>query len=493
MIKSLEISKIIYLSWKNVHKNLIIQNPFLKFFIPIISILLFALFLLLTNKALNPFIETFGLTDPRMITVIFVTLFINISLLTSITLNMILLISPERNIIELSTLWLPITPLQRKVGYYFPLLLIVTFLLSVFFIPILLTITLTLNYTIFQTIILLGSMLLQIIMIFLTTLIVYEVVNYVTGKILVLPFNRAISVSVAGYFILGILYLNLDLKMFQELYVNMTYNFLYLMLINMTFVSDFFGEFQLGNVILFYGWFLIIFALFLCSTLLPSIIKESPNISLLKSIPFSKNKFLTFTVKEIKETVRNSENILYVIVLSTISLILTFVLDLKNYYILLSIPIWVMSSFISYSSYGREQKTFLMWNVIPYSSVKWMYAKLLGNVILSLGLATFLFILYKISYPLSIIEFYKHLPIGIMVTVAAYMLGIIFPYSPKHPYSTAFTAIGGILIALPAFLFIYNFIEYIPQSIYPYITLSLIVIFSVSLYVIDGWKKKYAD
>ncbi|MFY0758834.1 hypothetical protein AB1K32_08145 [Metabacillus dongyingensis] len=493
MIKSLEISKIIYLTWKNHYKQLIVQNPFLKIIIPMTAILLFTLLLLLTNQALYPFIESFGLTDPRMIPVIFVALFINLSLLTSISLNMLLLISPERNNIELSMLWLPLTSFQRKAGYYLPLLIIVTFLLSVFYVPILLTMTLALKFTFLQTIVLFGSMFLQITMILFTTLIVFEGVNYLTGHLLNLPFNRALSVSSAGFAILGILFFTLDLNMFQSLYVNMEYNFLYLMLINLTFVSDLFGDFQAGYVVMVHVLALLIFLVFLCSVLLPSSIKDSSGIAFLKRLPFSKNKFLSFAVKEFKETIRNSENILYVIVLSTISLFLAFVLDLGNYYVLLPIPIWIMSSFLSYSSYGREQKTFLMWNAIPYSSKKWIYAKLIANMLLSIGLATILFIVFKMSYPLSILEYYKYLPIGILVTTAAYMIGVIFPYSPKHPYSTAFTAVGGSLIALPAFLLIYKGLEYVPQSIYQYFILFLIAVFSLSLYVLDGWKRKYAD
>lgn len=493
MIKSLEISKIIYLTWKNHYKQLIAQHPFLKVFIPMMAVLLFACLLLLTSNALYPFVESFGLTDPRMIPVIFVALFINLSLLTSIFLTMLLLISPERNQIELSMLWLPLTPFQRKAGYYIPLLIIVTFLLSIFYVPILLTITAALKFTFLQTIVLLVSMILQIAIILFTTLIVFESVNYLTGNVLNLPFNRALSVSAAGFAVLAIFFFTVDLDIFQNLYVNMEFHFLYIMLINLTFVSDLFGVIKAGYVMLAYGLGLFIFLGFLCSIWLPSSLKDISGIAFARWVPFSKNKFFAFAVKEFKELIRNSENILYVLVLFLFSLFLAFVLDLSNYYVLLPIPIWVLSSFMSYSSYGREQRISLMWNVIPYSSVKWLYAKLLSNLFLSILVATVLFVVFKTSYPIPVLEFYKYMPVGILVTVAAYVLGVIFPYSPKHPYSTAFTAIGVSLVGLPAFLLLYKGLKYVPQSSYSFLIFLLIAVFGLSLYVIDGWKRRYAD
>ncbi|WP_173918183.1 hypothetical protein [Halobacillus sp. Marseille-Q1614] len=489
MKKSFMISKVIYLTWKNKYKNWVDAYPALKIGVPLTAAVLFCFLIVLAYQGIYPFIQSYGLDDYRMIPVLLAALFINLSLFAGLLLTIFLLISPERNTLEINLHWMPVSGFQRKIGYYIPLVLIVLTLLSVLYIPVLLAIGLGISLTPAQLVLLLFSMWLQILFVLLSTLILIEVYSFIFGYVLNLPYSRLFSLGLALLSLLGYFALNFKITMLQTLYENMSFNFLYISLVNVFSSIPGLYESRPLEIAAVNGLVLLLLALFLLTVFLPARLVEARGFALFKWLPFVKSPFASVIVKEVKENLRNRENLFYYILLFIFASLLLVFTNPVSYSGIIILLIFLLSSTQSFNSFGREREQFRYYLTLPYKLDYWIFGKLIGTLLFNLVLAGVLFLLFSIKVDFTVMSYFENMYIGILVSIALFLAGVILPYSPEQPYSTAFAAVIGSFLAIPMLYLMSKVMNVIPSDYYSISALGTCCVLLAVLKFILTWRR----
>lgn len=467
LMKSLTISNVIVLSWKNHYKHLLEDNPVVRYGIPLLGIALFIALIVLAHQGIYPFIQAYRFDDPRMIPVLLSALFMNVSLFTAVLIVVFVMLSPERNTLERSLHWMPVTGFQRKIGYYLPLIVIVLSFLLLLYVPVVLAVAQGVSFSLWQTILTLLSMVAQILFIQFVTLIFIELYGFVFGYVFGLPYHRLWGTGLALMTLMGYFAFQFRFDMLQTLYESMEFHFFYMMVMNLFLTIP--NLLQEGsNFILLANGFFVLSVIGMFGVMaLPAKRPEEKYDRLFQSIPFIRLRFLSVAIKEWKEIVRNRENRILLIMMVLISVMVLLWTDPSSLSGLVVIVIFVFSSFQSYHSYGRERERFASYASLPYPMLRWIFAKLFGNLTFNLVFAALLFLLFRVDIDWSFMTYLRYMYIGVLVTIGLFLAGIIIPYNPAQPYSTAFAAVIGSIVGLPSLYLVMQMMNAIPAVYYP--------------------------
>ncbi|TYR73473.1 hypothetical protein FZC79_18705 [Rossellomorea vietnamensis] len=495
MKKSLMISRILLLSWKNQAFYKFQQITFLKYLIPLIGLMIFGLLCIFAYSQVYPLVNGLmaeGETN-RIINGLLSPIFMSIALYTSFILIFFHMMSPERSVIEQNLHWMPVKLWQIKLGYYLPFIGSITIFISVFTLPLIIASGIGMGFTAGGVVLLIYSALIHIIFFSFATLVFYEIFSFSLRRLLNISglANKSMSCVLSLAPVLA-LFITLVVTIYQWLSVDTAaINALNFSLLNVAAIINP-EEVSFLQVLLANGLPVISLAALMLFANLPSRISESRNIMFLRRIPFPKNRFLTIFVKELKEIFRHDEHLIMFVFMIALSVFIVTIdhfssLDLEPYTTVFIIFAWMSSGAFANSSYGRGLQMTWMKRILSYPAYGWIFAKWLANFIFILFFSSLLCLIFSSTLDIQFKDFIRYAPAGILAMSFSYCMGIIFPYTKDHPFAMAFSAAFSIFIGLPAIYAVLNYIGFIQEHLIVIISITILTLFIVS-YILEKWR-----
>lgn len=212
------------------------------------------------------------------------------------------------------------------------------------------------------------------------------------------------------------------------------------------------------NIPLYLGIIVGIFLIFLLVMSLERSKCEQRPISLLKHWKFNTSRFKTLIMKEIKSNVRSEDNFILILLIILASLIcrIKFNCDSGNFTVVHILSI--ASTLSVFSSYGFDMKYIRLYRQLGVSHKMLYFSKFIGSFIYS-------FVLYVILNLIFLNSFngVKNALFGILLLIlyaAVFnIIGLIIPKNPEMPTAQAAGIITILLIFLPTYYLIANFVK----------------------------------
>lgn len=214
----------------------------------------------------------------------------------------------------------------------------------------------------------------------------------------------------------------------------------------------------------------------------------------LGSLPFGRYSPTVFLSAEIKQSVRHPENSLFAgffVLLSggvvLASLVAGFELD--RFALGLPLIIWVLCSLFAHNSYGRTLPAHWLVQVVPRRRTVWLAAKIVSNCAYCGALAALLFAVCSPASDQCTPEtFVDTLPYGALLVLGLTLAGVVLPYSERYPFSSAFSALFGTVLALPLSYASGRLFSVVPNEAVGAAALALAAALVVLIYCADGWR-----
>ncbi|RDY32209.1 hypothetical protein [Lachnotalea glycerini] len=385
--------------------------------------------------------------DSRALYLLLLSELITISFITVMFFILLRCLTPEQNTITRILICFPIKEIEKKIGYYLPVIINIIFssflFVFIIYIPAMLVNKIDLMI-IFGFI---FCLLLQSIIITLFLFSIFNLLMFIASKIRI-PYYKNIITTIIVF---GIVWYHIQ---FFEVYENMlqSYSVYKFELITITapFITLFSSQLPKieCNYLINVGFIVSIILIFFIVSSLSEKIEEERLFKIFKFIKFHKNKIVNIAIKEIKILARNEEIVMFNILACIIVILVRKVLKLNISNSGICMFTGALSSFISIYSYGMEENLLPLYKNLGISYKQYTYGKLMGNIIVSLTiyiiLSTILF-----TYPVNVFNILLGLITSCTGSIILYFIGLLFPLTSEKPFMQGLISIGIIFGMIP--------------------------------------------
>ncbi|MGE6630761.1 hypothetical protein [Bacillus sp. NPDC077027] len=450
-MKSLIISKMMLKMWQQEMYKLFDTQT--KRIIAILFVL-FAVVMgaLIGYSFTGVFMKAFLNGDERSLGLLAVSMAMNTSIFTSLLFVLIKVRTPEQDRFSMQLSWFPLTTFQKSLGYFIPMVTVVTGLV-LFFIGILLLpnfIAREVGVGFISAFFLM--VLLQALFVLSLLQLIYNI-TYLFVLKLKLPLQKFAAIFVVLTLIVAYAMTHFNLEQIQQSYLFFDYHLMY-------FTAPFFLATQeMSPEGVHYTMLMIIIILsaigaFVSLALMP-IMAEKKALTFLKRLPFSSSKKWSMMAKEIKSQVRNEENILNFLILFIVILFVRYQFSFRfqgeAFFVLCAV-----SGLTAFNSFGNDKRMLGMYKTFGLRAWEVALYKYAGLVAVGL-LQVLIFMLATLTIPESVWV----IPIGLAVLLNAtalfYVVGILLPLDRNNPYTGIFS-FGALILVMIPIVFIGNYV-----------------------------------
>lgn len=469
--------------WKSTFKKMLnskIKKMLFAFFFLLLSILCGVI----GYQLVNPTVGLFFDGDNRTLYFLFVSLLINVSIISSVLYIILKVITPEQNEFSEILGWFPITNFQKNIGYRLPIFLVICCFMEYIYLLLLAPSFLANKIGFVNLLLVLLIIFIQSILILSIDAMIYNFLNYIFS-ILGFTYKRVVSIFILIVIISAYYLETYSVIEIQNSYFQFHYNLFYLLV---PIIMKILGAAALMNVKV--GTIVLVTLICLLLALGTLFLNERPvnnkKIRIFKNLPIGKSWTRAIMTKEVKMQCRNDENFTNCLVFFLCIIILKIRYLYFECNLLLICIISVFMSIIAINSYGNEEKFFPMYKIMGKSYLKIMLLKIAGLMIVAI--AGFLVCSEFISDLHNNIDL---LLIGMVLILDSIVLlfgvGVIFPVNEKNPYIGMIGFVSLLLIVFPLIVILSKLGE---AKIYIYIGMIVLqAVLTAMLCIVARWRE----
>lgn len=495
MKKSLIISEILITSWRNQLGKLTAGNPViiatLWLFVLISCISLF----LINKEFVYPLFSELS-TDPKGLLIVFTLFLANISLVISALLAFFIMISPTQTYLDHYLAMMPVNRGQKMMGYYFPLIAITTGLAALLYLPMAFPFILRGSISFTAGALIVAGVLFHILMMVLFHLIVYILLYILLERFFwISPFFGKITAS--SFMVLGsVVTFFATFQSLQPERVDMPINHSNALILILRDPLQ--GKLGVGELLwmvaVLFGIVFLTWLLYWLTGFSQSVHQVNKYVWL-KHWPFGNHPFTVYFAQELKQTVRQSENVIFALFFVLVSISVVILVrgtEIKLdalFMALVPLLVWFAASLFAQNSYGRTQPTHWLRQVVPVPRIVWLLSKMAANFTFTTFVAILLFVVLSFgSDHLPFLSFLRHTVDGLFLTLLFTWIGVVFPYSEEYPYSSAVSTILLMVILLPVYYGMQKLLLIAPRELIPYMGLTGCLLMMYLIYQTDHWR-----
>ncbi|NQD53156.1 hypothetical protein HP440_21990, partial [Bacillus altitudinis] len=332
--------------------------------------------------------------DERSLGLLVVSMAINASIFTSLLFVLIKVRTPEQDRFSMQLSWFPLSTFQKSLGYFIPMVTVVTGLVLFFIGILLLPNFIAQGIGIFFILTFFLMVLLQSLFVLTLLQLIYNVTYLLVLK-LKLPLQKFAAIFVLLALVVAYGMTHFDINQIQQSYVQFDYHLMY-------FTAPFFLAAQGMSPAGVNYAILILFILlsaggaFISLALMP-IMAEKKALTFLHKLPFSSSKKWSLIVKEIKSQVRNEENILNFLILLIVILFVryqfAFRFEGEAFFVLCA-----LAGLTAFNSFGNDKRMLGMYKTFGLRPWEVALYKFLGLLLVGV-IQIVLFMITTLTLP----------------------------------------------------------------------------------------------
>ncbi|MFA9379034.1 MAG: hypothetical protein ACERKZ_20160 [Lachnotalea sp.] len=398
-------------------------------------------------------------------------------------------LTPEQNTITKIIICYPIKEIEKKIGYYTPLIINII-LCSFLFVFILYIPAMFVNKV--DLLIIIGFIVCLLLQSLTVTLILFSTFNilmYAFAKIKI-PYYKNLVTIIIIFGVVG--YYAHFFKIYNDILTNYkTYKFSIITIAAplITLFSSSIPKIEYNYFVIIVTIILSIVIFFIVSNLSENLEDARP-LKIFGFLKFYKNPITNLSIKEIKILMRNEEIFMFNILACIIALLIRNILKLNISNKSVCLILGALSSFMSIYSYGMEEEYIPLYKSLGINYKQFTYGKLIGNFITAIIIYIILSLIL-FTYPINIYgTLYGFITIFLGVLIL-YLIGVLFPTSQEKPFMQGLVSIGIIIGMIPT-MFIINKLSSINKYFLYILVLSLLILIYYYIFKVSKlkWNKE---